>query len=408
MHACCIVAALLAGPFAGPAEQSATADALPNASDVATPPGGYRSEWIALQKTTINGPCLDGPAHLAVLGRPSLMAIYDPPGGQTARPPQRIVVAAGGRLGLIEAGRLTLLGSGKPGHRDGPAEQARLATGGAYSNLRGCAITADAIYLKGQARIGRRTVNLLQRIYRRKSDGRWWVQTVAGLGTKILTRHREQRPAGDLALAVGGVAADTAGDVYCMATTGLVRIRGATATMLCTTESARRAFYATEGVRETQRFRFVGKLGVDRAGNVYGYGRTASPVLWRVGADGTYTPLAGYAEPPVKWADGKAAAASFHCPMTSTVGDDGTVYIEDEGGGARKIVDGKTYSLARNGRWVQLATPDLGEKRKHVWRTPSGNAEIHAVDRRGNLYCTLDYGAVLRYVKLGADGKEAQ
>ena len=381
----------------------------PGAKLPAGPKGmpGHRTEWLAFQPTTLTEPVLDGPAHLATGagwngGGPAGRSDLAPYTGDE-RSPAVLFYGSGPYRMVAQKGEARILtGCGLPGYRDGPAGQAMPVFGGGYSQRGGDAIIlredgSFTYYCKSEVRLGRDRFHAIQKVYRAE-DGHWYVKTIAGRGKKMLTREGESAPLAEFDIGPwGGMTADSKGNILVVTRSGMVRFQDeAKATLICSMESARKAYTAAGGSGDLKHFRMQGYLSTDAAGNTYAMGRSSMPAVWRVSPDGKYTPLVGYAG-DVKLVDEHPSKVTFHCPMTSFVGPDGAVYVEDEGAGMRRYKDGQMRSLGKDCKWFQFK--GSGDKKKLIWKTSSGRSELNAMDRDGSWYQSRDYGAIYRFVK---------
>src|ERR1700736_992319 len=143
----------------------------------------------------------------------------------------------------------------------------------------------------------------------------------------------------------------------------------------------------------------------DSAGNLYG-ADCGDAVVFRVGASGTFTVVAGAGEQGFSGDGGLAVKAKFACPSGVAVATSGDIYVSDHGNNRIRRVDrtGMVSEFAGSG---PIPTPGFNQGAFGGDGGPAGHALFRqpvslAFDSSGNLYVSdRDNGAVRKITPKG-------
>jgi hypothetical protein len=238
------------------------------------------------------------------------------------------------RFWVLEKGEVwPIAGTDDLGQEDGPATHARFIYSGVYGGHHdGMAAVGTTVYVADHGRLRR---------IRRRRDGAWEVETVAGAGTKALRPGRPARLR-ELSTIGKGLTLDAAGNLYFTLSGGLVRASpdGAVA-WLITPEKVHADMAAVYRRKWPDAKPPRLALGVGEGvallagpdGAIYGGGRTW-PSAWKVTADGQFAPLVNYAPKgklmSARWGPGDPACYQPHCSMGMGITTGGLVWFQNE------------------------------------------------------------------------------
>jgi len=273
---------------------------------------------------------LDGPAQGAMFSGNSLAE--DGAGNLFVMDITRVRV-------ITRQGRVwTVAGNGVRGFRDGPADEAMFNIGGRgyeYCNI-GVDGTGRIFVPDGH--------NNRIRMTSRKPDGSWWVQTLAGGGTKRLQPGQKGKSLEIYLKEPVSLAVDARGNVWTQASSCLYKITPDGETFAYQNPAGNVVYMQADGV-----------------GNVYLLVRQDwASHYWKVTPDGVAQRMAGLTEAEVNLlkkakqplpVDGPALGSTFFAHATFGVSADGAALYGGSGDEnvPRRVMDGSTMSLFAEG-----------------------------------------------------------
>ena len=282
-----------------------------------------------------------------------------------------LYVIGGSRVRKVSNGVITTVAGGgfSLGGDNGPATSAQLSAGALAVD------SAGGLYIADGNRV------------RKVSNG--VIATVAGNGTN--GSSGDNGPATSAQLRAGGLAVDSAGNLYIADRYSVRKVSGGVITTVAGNGTL--GFSGDNGPATSAQFNNPGGLAVDSAGNLY-IADTLNNRIRKV-SNGVITTVAGNGNPGFGGDNGPATSAQLYYPGGIVLDSAGSLYIADTHNfRIRKVASGAITTVAGNGK------PGSGGDNGPATSAGVYPADI-ALDSAGNLYIADYYAVSIRKVSNG-------